>query len=129
MRPCSSHWLRDLCQRVPDLSEPIRASRPLTASHTASHGLSRPLIASASQNLSHLSEPQEARPLTRTRPHTICHVICLSQQGMQCTRPHTGTRPRSISRLIGIASLESPIGPLTALCGARPRVRSSGLSD
>ena len=34
-RPCSSHWLRDLCQRVPDLLEPIRAPRP----HTASHGL------------------------------------------------------------------------------------------
>ena len=37
-RPCSSHWLRDLCQRVPDLLEPIRGARPLTASH----GLSRP---------------------------------------------------------------------------------------
>ena len=32
-RPCSSHWLRDLCQRVPDLSEPMRGAQPLTASH------------------------------------------------------------------------------------------------
>ena len=37
-RPCSSHWLRDLGQTVPDLAEPMRGARP----HTASHGLSRP---------------------------------------------------------------------------------------
>ena len=58
-RPCSSHWLRDLGQRVPDLWH-------RSLSQWGEHGLSRPLTASQIG----LSSP---------RPHRICHVICLSQ--------------------------------------------------
>ena len=63
VRPWGSHWLRDLCQRVPGLwsqSEPHGLSRPLTASHNLSCDLSEPI--------------RGARPLTHTASQ-ICEAV------------------------------------------------------
>ena len=99
---------------VPGLTRPHTASqiRP----HTASHGLSSP------------------------RPHTICHVICLSQSE-ESTASHAHGLPQPLTH----SGRESdPWGYLTdftakriaslgrvqsASHAHRPRVRSSGLSD
>ena len=100
-RPCYPHWLRDLCQRVPDLSEPIRGARPLTASHF------RPLTASASHNLScDLSEPiRGARPLTHTASQ-ICEAVGVRD----ADRPLTHTR--RCSPILGAAWLISRLNAL-----------------
>ena len=126
-RPCSSHWLRDLCQRVPDLFEPIRAPRPPTASHglTRPHkypwkclkfGLTWPLIASASHNLScDLSEP--IRDLIGLpRPHRFESPIGLSRTPAEAMR----LAVKSVRRARGSYCLARSLIGLTDL-----RVRSA----
>ena len=97
VRPCSPDWLSDL-------SEPIRGARP----HTASHGLTN-FPENVSNSASH--------GLPSARPHTICHVICLSQSGehgLSRTRPLRSVRPWESEVPIGLS--RTPIGLRAKQC-------------
>ena len=90
--------------RSDHITEPIRGARPLT--HTASQ----------------IESPKFG--LTSTRPHNICHVICLSQSaehGLSCTRPLRSVRPWESEVPIGLSRTPGEAMRLAVKSVRRPR--------